>query len=82
MKSSTTPKPYDYQVIDHGWPIQDGFMVPVGTLLRRDDWTYLGVPLPETLPSCLMPLHQEAYLEMIKTHPRHVVRTTNPEIVR
>jgi hypothetical protein len=72
-----------FQVFGGGWPIRGGsVVVPSGTFLSRDDWTYLGFELPWPPPENLIPLTQDAYNEMAKHHPYYRIITTNRAIDR
>ena len=57
------------------WPIKGGAMlVPPGTVLDTDEWSFNGVPLPKALPITAMPLDYQSHIEMRKWHPEHLIQ--------
>ncbi len=56
-----------YQLTGHGWPIEGGAkLVPVGTILDTEDWTWNGTTLPWPPPVNAMALDQESYDELAR----------------
>jgi len=56
-----------FQLCQHAWPIEGGAkLVPVGTMLDRDDWQWNGSPLPWPPPVNAMALDQEAYDALLR----------------
>jgi hypothetical protein len=61
-----------FLVTGAGWPVSQ-YLIPPDTLLDRADWKWNGIDLPTPLPLCLQPLDAEAYAELLKWHPAHLV---------
>jgi hypothetical protein len=73
-----------YQLVHHGWPIEGGAkLIPVGTVLDGDDWTWQGSTLPQPPPINCIALDQSAYDELLKHYPYypHLI-LSGPDVLR
>jgi hypothetical protein len=61
-----------FQVIGQGFVVGQ-YLIPPDTYLDSEDWQWNGIALPTPLPLCLRPLDAEAYRELLKWHPAHLV---------
>jgi len=56
------------------WPV-GALLVPARTILDQRNWRWTGVALPWPPPVTAMALDQEAYDELLKHHPHHLVQS-------
>jgi hypothetical protein len=58
-----------FQLANHGWPIAGGLLIPEGTILDRDDWSWNGAALTWPPPINAIALDQSAYDELLRHYP-------------